>query len=188
MILDFGCGEGLRWDGTHHDVIGIDINLGRLKVANNRFPVIRCDGRFLPFRESAFLSLVSFSVLEHIEDYQGALSEMKRVLANGGICRILAPVDNDPIFMIARRVVKSWQGDAIMSRFTTSQILSQVRIRLRVTRILYKSNAPFSGVFSFFGQKTPRILQRVDQIYDLACKTSRMFHWEVDIVAVKDGR
>jgi ubiquinone/menaquinone biosynthesis C-methylase UbiE len=186
LILDFGCGEGRRWDGTHHDVIGIDINLRRLKIAKHRFPVVNCDGKFLPFRDSMFSSVVSFSVLEHIENHQKALSEITRVLATGGIWRISQPVDNDPIFIIVRRVVKKWQGDAISSHFTTSQLLGQIRAKMRVTNIVYMSNAPLSGVFSFFGRRTPRILQKIDLVYDLACKTTHMFHWQVDIVGSKD--
>ncbi len=185
LILDFGCGEGRRWDGTHHEVIGIDINLGRLKIAKRRFPVVQCDGRLLPFRDSTFPSIVSFSVLEHIKNYQTALSEMTRVLAIGGICRVSQPVDDDPIFIIARRVVKNWQGDAILSHFSTSQLLGQIRARMQVNNIIYTSNAPISGVFSFFGRKTPRMLQKIDRVYDLACKTTRMFHWQVDIMAVR---
>ncbi len=185
LILDFGCGEGRRWDGTFHEVVGIDISLKRLKIAKRRFPVVQCDGKLLPFRDSMFSSIVCFSVLEHIKNHQTALSEMTRVLATGGICRVSQPVDNDPIFIIARRVVKNWQGDAILSHFSTSQLLGQIRTRMRVTNILYTSNAPISGVFSFFGRKTPRMLRKIDRVYDLACKTTHMFHWQVDIVAVK---
>src|SRR6266567_2742620 len=128
-------------------------------ILARRFPVVQCDGKLLPFRDSMFSSIVCFSVLEHIKNHQTALSEMTRVLATGGICRVSQPVDNDPIFIIARRVVKNWQGDAILSHFSTSQLLGQIRTRMRVTNILYTSNAPISGVFSFFGRKTPRMLQ-----------------------------
>ena len=185
MILDFGCGEGRRWDSTPHEVIGIDINLARLRIARHRFSVVHCDGTLLPFRDSVFSSIVSFSVLEHIKSHRMALSEMTRVLAIGGICKISQPVDNDPIFIVARRVVKSWQGDSIFSYFTTSQLLVHIRSRMQVTDIVYRSNAPISGVFGFFGREAPRLLQRIDHFYDLVCKTTHMFHWQVDILAVK---
>src|SRR5215470_375891 len=111
----------MRWNDDHEDVVGVDINLSRLRKASTRVSVVRCDGRLLPFCQSVFLSVACYSVLEHMKDYPKSLYEMTRVLAKGGVCSILQPVDNDPLFIIGRRLVRHWHGDAIISRFTSGQ-------------------------------------------------------------------
>ena len=185
MILDFGCGEGQRWNLNGGEVIGIDINRGRLTKAKAEVAAVRCDGRLLPFRHAVFSSIVSVSVLEHIQNYRRAILEIVRVLEIGGTCRIRQPVDNDPLFLIARRVARSWRGDAIFSHFSSEHLLKEISVYLHVTRVGFVSNSPITGVLAFFDRKPPRILQKIDCFYGLICKTTHTFHWEVDIEAIK---
>ena len=96
MILDFGCGSGGIWDQEDEQVIGIDINRSRLTIARKGIQVVCCDGRFLPFRDRIFRQVLADSVLEHIQGYQRALEEIKRVTSYDGRCMIVQPVDNDP--------------------------------------------------------------------------------------------
>ena len=185
MILDFGCGEGQRWNLNDGEVIGIDINRGRLTKAKAGVAAVRCDGRLLPFRHAVFSSVVSVSVLEHIKDYRRAILEIVRVLEIGGTCRIRLPVDNDPLFLVARRVARSWQGDSIFSYFTSGHLLKEISVSLRVARVRYVSNSPITGVLAFFDRKPPRVLQKIDCFYGRICRTTHTFHWQVDIEAIK---
>src|SRR5437016_4413063 len=178
MILDFGCGDGHRWDENSDDVIGMDINLNRLSKAKSRILVVQCDGRFLPFRSCTFSSVISDSVLEHIRDYTRAVSEIRRVLDVGGTCKILQPVDNDPIFILARRVVRNWRGDRVYSYFTSGQLLRTLSIFFKLRSVCYLPNAPFAGMFGFFNRKTPRLLVRIDQFYGLVSERLLVFHWK----------
>lgn len=185
MILDFGCGCGRKWMRNAEDVVGIDVSLPRITEAKSRISVAQCDGRFLPFRDSVFQLVVTDSVLEHVPDYGRALSEIRRVLASDGRCRILQPVDNDPIFFVARRVARKWNGDKIYSRFSSGRLLNLLSSSFGVVSVKYVPNSPIAGVLGFFNRKAHRHLQKLDRFYSLACSTTGLFHWEVIIEATK---
>jgi ubiquinone/menaquinone biosynthesis C-methylase UbiE len=186
MILDFGCGDARRWDRERDNIVGVDINLPRLRQAKTRISVVRCDGRTLPFASSIFSTIISDSVLEHIQGYQKALLEMKRVLGYGGTCRIFQPVDNDPIFIVARRMARSWMGDRVYSFFNSSRLLSMMSSLFKVNSVNYVPNSPFAGLFGFFNKKAPHALQMIDRSYDLACRRTGFFHWMIIIEAIKE--
>jgi SAM-dependent methyltransferase len=54
-------------------------------------PVRLYDGRTLPFAGGAFDIVFSANVLEHIEDLDGMLAEMRRVLSPGGVAVHVVP-------------------------------------------------------------------------------------------------
>jgi len=183
MILDFGCGSGGIWDQEDEQVIGIDINRSRLTIASKRIQVVCCDGRFLPFRDRIFRQVLADSVLEHIRGYQRALEEIKRVTSYDGRCMIVQPVDNDPLFFLARRVAGSWNHDKIQSKFTSGHLLLLMSRSFRIRSVNYLPNSPMAGIFGFFGKKTPGILSTLDRFYKMFCQTTGIFHWEVVIEA-----
>jgi SAM-dependent methyltransferase len=187
MILDFGCGAGPLWTQKEEQVIGIDINRRRLKVARNRIQVVCCDGRFLPFRDHVFRRVIADSVLEHIQGYWRALAEVRRVLSEEGRCTILQPVDNDPLFFLARRVAGSWNQDKIYSKFTSGHLLRHMSGPFKIHSVNYIPNSPMAGVFGFLNRKIPRILSSLDRTYVLFCQTTGIFHWEVVIEASPVG-
>src|SRR2546425_6195133 len=170
MILDFGCGQGQRWNAQDDEIIGIDINFHRLVVAKSRIVSVQCDGRLLPFRSSVFSLILSDSVLEHIPDYKRALTEIGRVAANGGTCRILQPVDNDPLFFVARRVAGAWKGDKVYSKFSSGYLLRQMSKSFRIISVHYLPNSPIIGILGFFNRKTPHILLTLDGLYKMFCQ------------------
>src|SRR5436309_7694137 len=187
MILDFGCGHGRKWNDHNDDAVGIDINPHRLLVAKSRIAVVQCDGRSLPFRSSVFSLILSDSVLEHIPNYRRAMLEILRVLATGGTVRLWQPVDNDPVFYMARRVAGRWRGDKVYSRFSSQQLVTILSSLFKVVSISYLPNAPFSGFFGFFNKKIPHPLEEIDQLYGSICKRTAIFHWQVVVEAIKDS-
>jgi SAM-dependent methyltransferase len=85
-ILDFGCGNGTlirEYRNAGMEAFGIEIERPpirdsiRLDVA----PFIRLyDGTFpLPFADGQFESVIATEVIEHVPDYEAALSEIARV-------------------------------------------------------------------------------------------------------------
>ncbi|HUH36923.1 MAG TPA: class I SAM-dependent methyltransferase [Spongiibacteraceae bacterium] len=101
-VLDLGCGEGRHVIGAYAtaDVtaIGVDLSLRDLRTARDRFRdfaepdnprkqfgLAVTDGLALPFADASFDAVICSEVLEHIPDYRGVLTEIRRVLKPGGL-------------------------------------------------------------------------------------------------------
>ena len=74
MMLDVGCGTDSRFNANPHGDVNCDIDQPQTKIPN----FVRCDARFLPFRNGTFKTALLF-ILEHIEDYRKAVTESLRV-------------------------------------------------------------------------------------------------------------
>ncbi len=94
-VLDLGCGTGLQipfLSKYANNVIGIDITYFLLEKAIEKFKwnpkvsFIHGDAINLPFSDSYFDFISSYGeVISHIDDYEKAISEMRRVIKPGGI-------------------------------------------------------------------------------------------------------
>lgn len=89
-ILDVGTGEGqvaraLRAAGA--EVIGIDPISAMIREAGERdrsMPVAQAGGASLPFADASFDAALACLVFEHIDDVDGAIADVARVLRPGG--------------------------------------------------------------------------------------------------------
>lgn len=95
LILDLGCGTGgtfplLRRFGT---VVGLDASLTALRFAYRRgkTTLVLGDGQHLPFASASFDLVAVLDVLEHLDDDEGALREIFRVLKKGGAVVFTVP-------------------------------------------------------------------------------------------------
>lgn len=99
-LLDIGCNWG-RWSVAAarkgYSVVGIDPSLGAVMAArriakNLRLDIkyIVADGRFLPFHDSKFKVVYSYSVVQHFskDDARKTISQISRVLVPGGVAQI----------------------------------------------------------------------------------------------------
>ncbi len=98
IILDSGCGDGYgAFLLSNHikKVIGIDVDPEIISGARQNYSGnIRFDlyeGRRLPYEKSVFDAITSFQVIEHVEDVDQYLLELKRVLKPGGQLFITTP-------------------------------------------------------------------------------------------------
>jgi SAM-dependent methyltransferase len=90
-VLDVGCGEGqvsrLAARGPVEFVAGVDPTWAQLDVARRRGGQVRyarAGAAHLPFASSSFDAVVACLVFEHIDDVDGALAEVGRVLTDDG--------------------------------------------------------------------------------------------------------
>jgi ubiquinone/menaquinone biosynthesis C-methylase UbiE len=103
-VLDLGCGYGGRTvyyarEGQVHDIHGIDISqevvrrcslLAReLGAPQARFETGRAEA--LPYDDASFDLVLSYDVLEHVEDPATSLLEIARVLRPGGAAWLIFP-------------------------------------------------------------------------------------------------
>jgi SAM-dependent methyltransferase len=96
-VLDCGCGEGygtnyLRLNGAK-SVVGIDIDVPTVNRAISLYgePFICANAEELPFTENRFDLVVCFENIEHVDDPQKVLREIRRVLRPNGNLLISTP-------------------------------------------------------------------------------------------------
>lgn len=126
-LLDIGCSWG-RWSiaaaRKGYAVTGIDPSLGALIAAKRisrsmglDLRLVCADGRHLPFRDGAFPTVFSYSVIQHFSraDARRTLSEVARVLAPGGVSLIQMPnfLGIRSLMHLARRRFAEGEGFAV---------------------------------------------------------------------------
>lgn len=103
VTLDLGCGTGrnlpLYADGV--EVVGVDPAMDSLNRARERAPnvaLVRASAHALPFRDGTFDTVVSGLVFCSVPDVKLGLSEVRRVLKDGGSLRMLEHVRSTSAF------------------------------------------------------------------------------------------
>ena len=89
-VLDLGCGDGqisrLLADAGGR-VVGVDPTWNQIRVAHERgggAAYLRSEAAELPFVDGSFDAVLACLVFEHIDDVDGAIAEVARVLRPGG--------------------------------------------------------------------------------------------------------
>jgi SAM-dependent methyltransferase len=100
-VLDAGCGTGYGTEtlaaAGARSVSAIDVAQEAVDVTRRRLgdrfaaEVVRADLHELPFPDGAFDLVVCFEVIEHVEDQDGAIAELRRVLAPDGVLALSSP-------------------------------------------------------------------------------------------------
>jgi len=98
-ILDAGCGEGYGSDFLStkcRKIVGVDIAIETIENARRRYrqdnlEFLVTNSTNLCFPDNIFDVVCSFQVIEHIEDYQRYLGELKRVLVPHGFIILSTP-------------------------------------------------------------------------------------------------
>ncbi|HEX6462230.1 MAG TPA: class I SAM-dependent methyltransferase [Candidatus Saccharimonadales bacterium] len=98
-VLDIASGSGY---GTAllakqaKSVVGVDISKEAIEFANKEYPAKniaykKSDGKTIPFADNTFDVVVSFETIEHIDDYDFFMEEIKRVLKDDGLFILSTP-------------------------------------------------------------------------------------------------
>jgi len=99
-ILDLGCGDGVLTNYLNtkkSKAYGIDysseaINFAKEKTASKNINFIQGSAYELPFSDNYFDAIVSSDVIEHLDNVDKYLEEIKRVLKYDGIVVISTPI------------------------------------------------------------------------------------------------
>lgn len=102
-LLDIGCGEGYITNEIaalkSSSVTGIDLGEEPLKKAKSRYgyiEFIKCSAYRLPFNDNIFDAVATIEILEHLDNPEKALEEIKRVAKKW----IIFSVPNKPLWRI----------------------------------------------------------------------------------------
>ena len=106
-VLDLGCGEGRHMHGLcsieNIELAGIDLcfddlektRAGLVNVTEGKtkrkLSLVQGDALRLPFADNAFDVVICSEVLEHLDDYETAVLEIKRILKSGGALAVSVP-------------------------------------------------------------------------------------------------
>jgi SAM-dependent methyltransferase len=96
-VLDLGCNNGYGSEiisRTAARVTGVDVSPKSIDAARARCPNLEfhlVDGSSLPFPDASFDAIVSFQVVEHVDDTDRYLAEIRRVLVPGGVAIFTTP-------------------------------------------------------------------------------------------------
>ncbi len=125
-VLDIGCHSGLLTSQVlkhaHSESIdGIDIskrsiNLAKKRITSGKFKVGNAHN--LPYKNRSFDTVLCIEVLEHVENPDKVVSEIKRVLKAGGMAIILVPTDNflfKFIWAIWNEIYPVWKHSHVQS-------------------------------------------------------------------------
>ena len=113
-ILDFGCGTGLlsaHLGAFAEQVIGLDVSLDSLRASHaSHSQRVAYHGSGIPIQDGTIDAAVASCVFHHIEPERraNALSELKRVLAPGGLMVI---IEHNPWNPVTRWVVNRCEFD-----------------------------------------------------------------------------
>jgi len=88
LCLDIACGGGLHFASVIRSgrrVLGLDISPRQLEVARRRIAtLVQADALHLPISNESFATVVSTYVHTDVDDFDGVLQEVARVLRPGG--------------------------------------------------------------------------------------------------------
>jgi SAM-dependent methyltransferase len=156
LTLDVGCGEGrLARDLTAlgHQVIGLDGSATLAQAADAavpRTPVALANATRLPIASGVADLVVSFMVLMDVEDLDGAVRELARVLVPSGVlcAAILHPIFTSGLFIDGDPNQTFYMGE--YARRMRHVVRSQVDERL-VFRIEHRPIEMYSRAFETSG-------------------------------------
>jgi len=96
IVLDIGCGLGHCLNFLtkfSENLVGLDIDLPSLIYAQKTTGAnyVLGKGEKMPFKDNSFDKLISFNILEHIQNDTLAIEEIKRVGKNGATVLVMVP-------------------------------------------------------------------------------------------------
>jgi len=100
-ILDIGCGPrgSLEWADGAKERIGLDpladsyTNLGTTK---HKMKYVCSGSEDMPFPDNYFDVVCSFNSLDHLDNLDKSITEIKRVIKKGGLFLLISDVNHDP--------------------------------------------------------------------------------------------
>lgn len=98
-VLEVGCGEGygtFLLQKKFKKIIGLDVDKNIVAHASKKYGSENCifrvyDGLKLPYKDDTFDAVISFQVIEHIQDDINYISEIYRILKRNGIFLLTTP-------------------------------------------------------------------------------------------------
>lgn len=100
-VLDIGCGPrgSLEWIAAEAECVGLDPiadSYRALGTERHRMKYVNAGAEKIPFPDGHFDMVTSFNNLDHVDDPERAVAEIKRVTAPGGVFLLITEVEHAP--------------------------------------------------------------------------------------------
>jgi len=100
-VLDIGCGPrgSLEWASMTAERVGLDPLVGvyrELGIDDHAMTYVEAQSEDIPFDDGHFDVVSSFNSLDHVDDLDATIAEIKRVLKPAGTLLVLTDVNHDP--------------------------------------------------------------------------------------------
>lgn len=100
-VLDIGCGPrgSLEWATMATERIGVDPladDYLQMGAAEHSMTYVASGAESIPFPDASFDVVCSFNSLDHVDDLEAAIAEMKRLTVPGGLLLVISDVHDRP--------------------------------------------------------------------------------------------
>ncbi len=138
-VIDIGCGPRgtLEWADMAAERIGLDPladSYMELGAAQHKMTYVNSGAEEIPFEDGHFDVVCSFNSLDHVDNLDAAIREIKRLVAPGGLFLLLTDVNHEPT--PCEPVCYSWD---IVERFAPELHLVDARHYEKIEEGLYQS-------------------------------------------------
>lgn len=121
-VLDIGCGDGLFTKILFKDKIDVGIDPQSIEISHSKNlncydQLIQCYGDKVPFADKHFKTILSNSVMEHIQDIEPVLKEARRVLADDGCMYLTLPTDQFDHYSVIFQALKLFGFNQTADRY-----------------------------------------------------------------------
>ncbi len=154
-VLDVGCGAGnllnyLAKRDKKTVFSGVDIGRDIIKRANknkycNRENFVLMDAENLPFQDDFFDEVYCYEVLEHVEDLDKVLSEIKRVLKQAGKLKVTVPLKKSEKILI--KYNKNYPRQVGHRRFFSEEDIEKILKRKKFRIDSHKTSNAIEHLF-----------------------------------------
>ena len=145
-ILDAGCGSGLMLNDLREfgQVYGMDYSKEAIKFSKLIFDGEVRQGyipRNIPYNKSYFNGIIALDVIEHIENDQEALIDLKEHLTDNGVCVITVPA-----------YMSLWSNHDVVHQHKRRYKLSELKEKIlcagfKIEKISYYNSILFFPIF-----------------------------------------
>lgn len=100
-VLDIGCGPrgSLEWATMVRERVGVDPladDYLQMGAAEHAMTYVASGAETIPYPDASFDIVCSFNSLDHVDDLEAAIAEMKRLTAPGGLLLVITDVHDRP--------------------------------------------------------------------------------------------
>ncbi|OGM02043.1 hypothetical protein A2115_02565 [Candidatus Woesebacteria bacterium GWA1_41_8] len=175
-VLDLACGSGygtyLLFKAGAKKVVGVDLSKQAITYAQKHYKTKDtsfkvCDALNLPFTNSLFDIVVSFETIEHLQNQQAFIKEVKRELKNNGLLILSTP---------NRRVYP--KGNLFHTKeLDAAQLERLLKTNFKNVRILYQNNVFANQILEETSLKIAPLKNKIFPDWpNLSLKAKRLFN------------